>query len=168
MSEVSTLLELLAVGLDDAVAIAAPNRPPLTYKGLRVHVEQTGGALNRVGIGRNDRVAIVLPNGPEMATAFVSIAAGATTAPLNPAYRREEFEFYLSDLGTKALVVESGSNSPAIEAAGSLNIPVLEIGVNEGDPAGLFEIVSDVESIEPQLEQRLYQGKALAETLHRA
>ena len=30
--------------------------------------------------------------------AFVGIAAGASAAPLNPAYRIEEFEFYLSDL----------------------------------------------------------------------
>ena len=50
------------------------------------------------GIGRGDRVAIVLPNGPEMATAFLAVAAGATTAPLNPAYRADEFEFYLTDL----------------------------------------------------------------------
>ena len=54
--------------------------------------------LNALGIGRGDRVAIVLPNGPEMATAFVAVACGATTAPLNPAYRAEEFDFYLTDL----------------------------------------------------------------------
>ena len=41
------------------------------------------------GIGAGDRVAIVLPNGPEMATAFVTIAQAAVTAPLNPAYRTE-------------------------------------------------------------------------------
>ena len=45
-------------------------------------------ALNAIGIGRGDRVAIVLPNGPEMAASFVAIACGATTAPLNPAYKR--------------------------------------------------------------------------------
>ncbi len=132
--------ELLSTGRDGAVAIAAEKRPPLTYARLRDHVEQTVAALNRLGIGRNDRVAIVLPNGPEMAVAFVSIAAGATTAPLNPAYRREEFDFYLSDLGARALLVEQGSHSPAIEAAGALNIPVLELITDGGSPAGLFEI----------------------------
>ena len=142
MSEVSTISALLAAGHDDAAAVIALNCPALTYKGLRAHVEQTVVALNRLGIGRNDRVAIVLPNGPEMATAFLSIAAGATTAPLNPAYRLEEFDFYLSDLGAKALLVEQGSTSPAIEAAAAHNIPVLEIAVDENEPAGLFEIVS--------------------------
>ena len=141
MSEVSTISALLAAGRDDADAVVALNYPTLTYKGLRNHIEQTVVALNRLGIGRNDRVAIVLPNGPEMATAFVSIAAGATTAPLNPAYRREEFDFYLSDLGAKALLVEQGGTSPAIEAAAARNIPVLEVAVNENEPAGLFEIM---------------------------
>ena len=93
MSEVSTISALLATGHDDAAAVIALNCPALTYKGLRAHVEQTVVALNRLGIGRNDRVAIVLPNGPEMATAFVSVAAGATTAPLNPAYRLEGVRF---------------------------------------------------------------------------
>ncbi|MCZ6631803.1 MAG: acyl--CoA ligase [bacterium] len=144
MAEVSTLSELLEVGRDDAVAVAAPNRAPLTYQGLRAHVEQTIATLNRFGIGRNDRVAIVLPNGPEMATAFVSIAAGATTAPLNPVYRGEEFDFYLSDLGAKALVVEQGSTSPAIEVAEARQIPIIRIVSDENNPAGLFEMVSEL------------------------
>jgi acyl-coenzyme A synthetase/AMP-(fatty) acid ligase len=60
---------------------------------------------NAQGVGRNDRVAIVLDNGPEMAVAFLCIAAGATAAPLNPAYRADEFEFYLSDLNARLLIV---------------------------------------------------------------
>ena len=141
MSGYLTISELLATGHDDATAIAALNRPALTYKGLRAHVERTVIALHRLGIGRADRVAIVLPNGPEMATAFVSIAACATTAPLNPAYRLEEFDFYLSDLGVKALLVEQNSASPAIEAAAADNIPILEAAVDETAAAGLFEII---------------------------
>ena len=47
----------------------------------------------------------MLENGPEMATAFLSIAAGATTAPLNPAYREDELNFYLSDIKAKAILI---------------------------------------------------------------
>ena len=87
----STIKELIAAGKDDALALGAPERPALTYKDLRELVQRTVESLNAMGIGRNDRVAIVLPNGPEMAAAFIAIAAGATTAPLNPAYRGVEF-----------------------------------------------------------------------------
>ncbi len=58
-----------------------------------------------------------------MAAAFVTIAQAAVTAPLNPAYRQEEFAFYLEDLKAKALVAAAGIESPAIAAAASLNIP---------------------------------------------
>jgi len=103
-----TLKDLLASGRDDAVAIAAHEAPPLTYEGLRALIERTCATLNDLGIGLGDRVAIVLPNGPEMATAFLSVATAAASAPLNPGYRQEEFEFYLEDLKAKALIVEAG------------------------------------------------------------
>ena len=98
MSTDSTILQLLSAGSTTSTAIAAPSVRPLTYGELRDQVKCTVETLNGYGVGRNDRVAIVLPNGPEMATAFVGIAAGASAAPLNPVYRIEEFEFYLSDL----------------------------------------------------------------------
>ena len=63
-------------------AILAPDRATLTYGELRALADATLASLAGQGIGRNDRVAIVLPNGPEMATAFIAVACGATTAPL--------------------------------------------------------------------------------------
>lgn len=140
MTSTRSLDRLLAFGRGDAQAIAAPGAQALTYDGFRRHVGATVAALNGFGIGRNDRVAIVLPNGPEMATAFVAIACSATAAPLNPAYRADEFEFYMSDIGAKALVVESGSSSPAIDIAKKLGILVLTLAAGPGGPAGAFSL----------------------------
>jgi acyl-CoA synthetase (AMP-forming)/AMP-acid ligase II len=141
MTVFSTIHELLADKSANAIAFVGGGCPSLTYGGLREHVERTMTSLNRLGIGRNDRVALVLPNGTEMATAFVSVAAGTTSAPLNPAYRADEFEFYLSDLKAKALIVERGSSSPALGVAAKLKIPVIEIVRANTDPAGVFELV---------------------------
>lgn len=146
MTEPRTVRALLNTGLSEAIAIGAPDRPSLTYEGLREHVDRTVVRLNEIGIGRGDRVGIVLPNGPEMASSFVSIAAGATTAPLNPGYRRAEYDFYLGDLGAKALVVEEGSESEAIDSARELGIAVIELRVPEGAPAGVFDLVGQGES----------------------
>ena len=142
MSTDSTILQLLSAGSTTSTAIAAPSVRPLTYGELRDQVKCTVGTLNGFGVGRNDRVAIVLPNGPEMATAFVGIAAGASAAPLNPVYRIEEFEFYLSDLGAKALVLEQGSQSPARQVALRLGILVLELKTDSdpGRGAGAFTL----------------------------
>jgi acyl-CoA synthetase (AMP-forming)/AMP-acid ligase II len=109
------------------VAIAAPSRPPLSHAGLRALVERTVARLNALGVGRNDRVAIVVPNGPEMASCFVAAACGVATAPLNPAYRADEFEFYLSDLDAKLLIVERGSTSPAVEVAARQKLAVVDL-----------------------------------------
>ncbi|HSV71848.1 MAG TPA: acyl--CoA ligase [Methylibium sp.] len=136
----NTLKQLLAAGADAALAIRAPGRPALTHAGLRALVERTLASLNALGAGRNDRVAIVLANGPEMATCFLACAAGTTSAPLNPAYRADEFEFYLSDLNAKLLVVEQSSTSPAIEVAKKLGVRVVDLIVEPGAPAGEFRL----------------------------
>ena len=131
----STMSALIEAGRDNASAIGAPERSTLTHGELRVLCARTVNSLNTMGIGRGDRVAMVLPNGPEMAAAFIAIACGATTAPLNPAYRTEEFEFYLSDLNAKALVIAKGMESPALAVAAARGIPVVELvaGAKAGD-----------------------------------
>jgi oxalate---CoA ligase len=135
-----TVQDLLQAGADDAVAIAAPERAPLDYRALRALVATTTAELNAAGIGRNDRVAIVLPNGPEMATCFLACASATTSAPLNPAYRDSEFEFYLDDLQAKALILERGSESPAVAAARKLGIRVIELALSPDAPAGHFSL----------------------------
>ena len=143
MSDVQTVRALLDIGAGDAPAIGAPGRPCLDYAGLREHTDKTVAAVNALGLGRGDRVAIVLENGPEMASSFVSLAAGLTTAPLNPNYRRKEYDFYLEDLGAKALVVAEGSSSDAIDSARTLGIGVIELRVPDGARAGEFVLVPD-------------------------
>src|ERR1700761_2065844 len=138
---------LIQAGYNDAPAIGAPGRPVLTYKDLRDLAQRTIVDLNRMGIGRNDRVAMVLPNGPEMAAAFIAVGCGATTAPLNPAYRAEEFEFYLSDLGAKALVIMEGMESPALAVAAARNIPIVTLV--PAHKAGDFKLTSTMSSASP-------------------
>ena len=143
MSVEATLSQLLTNGADTAPAILAPGAIPLTYAGLRDQVADTVRSLNGIGIGRNDRVAIVLPNGPEMAVAFMAVAAGTTSAPLNPSYRADEFEFYLSDLNAKALVVEEGSASPAIAVAEKRGVTLIVLKKTPERGVGRFQLLTD-------------------------
>lgn len=143
MKSIPGIKSLLASARSDAVAISAPNIKPLSYGSLNNLIKKTIDSLNNYGIGRNDRVAIVLPNGPHMAAAFISIASGSTAAPLNPAYRTDEFEFYLSDLNAKALVVEYGSSSPSIGVAEKLGVPVLTLLPQANEGAGAFTLMSE-------------------------
>jgi acyl-CoA synthetase (AMP-forming)/AMP-acid ligase II len=138
MSKIKTLVDLLARHPDSACAISAPGCKDLTYGNLRLLIADTVRAFRSLHINRSDRVAIVLANGPEMAAAFISVACGATAAPLNPAYRADEFEFYLSDLNAKALIVAGGANSPAIEIAEKLMIPIITLIAMPEKGAGYF------------------------------
>ncbi len=114
-----TVYELLRAGNDGDPAIVVPGGPTLTFAELRRQIDHLAGQLNKVGIGRGDRVALVTPNGPEAAISFLAVAVCATAAPLNPAYREEEFRFYMDDLRAKALITLPGDAEAAHAAAGT-------------------------------------------------
>ena len=138
-----TLAALLATAPPDAPAIGAPDRIWLSFSGLAARTRATLAALHGAGIGRGDRVAIVLPNGPEMASAFISITQGAVAAPLNPAYTQDEFDFYLTDLKARAIVLPDGYKGPALAAAQRQGLVVLRLTFDASDPAGKCTLTAD-------------------------
>ena len=138
----TTLSSLIAAHDDQAKAFGAPDRDWMSYGALRALSSEVRESLHRFGIGRSDRVAIVLPNGPEMAAAFFTIAQVAVTAPLNPAYREDEYAFYMEDLKAKALVVMEGDNGPAVQAAQKSAIDIIWLSAPKGAPAGYFQLSS--------------------------
>jgi acyl-CoA synthetase (AMP-forming)/AMP-acid ligase II len=135
ISNATTVVQLLTAGQGAAAAIRAPERPSLTYAGLRALVARTVADLNAMGIGADDRVAIVLPNGAEMASSFIAISCAAAVAPLNPAYRQEDFDFSFEDIHPKALVVLAGATTPARDAAAAAGLQIIELvpGTAAGD-----------------------------------
>ena len=156
------LKSLLDPRVPGKTAIAASGRDDLTYGLFAALIEETAAALRQRGFARNDKIAIVLPNGPDMAASFVAVACAATAAPLNPAYREDEFHFYMDDLRARALLVEEGSTSPAIAAAKRLGIPVLTL--NPAREAGAFTISGD--AVGPAVKQGPAQAEDVALVLH--
>jgi oxalate---CoA ligase len=137
MTASNTLSSILSTAPDHAVALNGSSASPLSYGELRALTQETISTLNRMGVGRDDRVAIVLRNGPHAAAAFLAIVQAATVVPLNPAYKAEELESYLSGLGVKALVVAVGDDTPAFDVAKRLGIAVLTMSPR-GSGAGDF------------------------------
>ena len=133
-----SLLELLAIGAPDDPAIRAEDKSDMTYAALQAQTRRIGGELAALGVGPEDRVAIVLANGPTMATAFVCMSPWCTTAPLNPAYKAEEFDFYLDDLDAKVLLVDEASDSASIGVAEARGVPVVRVA--ETGIAGEFSL----------------------------
>jgi len=136
-----TIADLIQQHPDTANAIGAPGREWMTYGDLKSLAQTVRVSLRSAGVGAQDRVAIVLPNGPEMAAAFVTVAQSATTAPLNPAYKEDEFAFYLEDLKARAIILEAGYDGPARAAAERFNLTIIELAATE--PAGTFNLSTE-------------------------
>src|SRR3984957_13540165 len=105
MSRPNTLFELLHAAPEERTAVILPETGiRITYKNLREQVIALAASLSSVGVGRGDRVATVLPRGLPAIVSFLAASIAGTAAPLNPAYREEEFAFYLEDTAAKILL----------------------------------------------------------------
>ena len=78
-----------------------------------------------------------------MAACLLAVVTGASCAPLNPLYRRSEFDYYLSALEAQALIVQEGADSPAIEVARARGIRVIWLKPELDDAAGIFTLDLD-------------------------
>ena len=119
-----TLLDLISGGRPDHPAIIVPDGPVITYEALQSQVAKLAAQLESAGISGGDRVAIVLPNGIEMRVSLLAGASVSTAAPLNPAYKADEFDFYLRDTGAKTLIT---SDSTGAEARGVVPDSVMQL-----------------------------------------
>ena len=131
------LLDLLQTGEPGhAALVTAETGDTLTYDGLTRAVSSLAGRLATLGVGRGSRVALVIPGGPDFLLLLLALVSlGAAAAPLNPAYKRDEYEFYLDDLAPELLLLPAGELPAARDAVGA-RIDVVDIS-RDGGPLGL-------------------------------
>ena len=99
------LVDLLTNGKASHPAISVVDGPSINYGELARQVDDLSKTLGTLGLGKSDRIAMALPNGLEVIALFLAASAAGTAAPLNPAYTRDEFRFYLEDTNARALIV---------------------------------------------------------------
>jgi acyl-CoA synthetase (AMP-forming)/AMP-acid ligase II len=120
------LWRILDIAPPNRTALIAPESDvKLSYGDLRAQVRQTADAFASAGIRPGDRVAIALPNGVPAIVYFLAAAVAGTAAPLNLAYRYEEFSYYLDDTAAKLLVLPPEGAEEARRAAADRNVPVI-------------------------------------------
>lgn len=120
------LIATVVARAPDSDAIGSPDEGFISFRDLRSQIVAVGKTLRALGVGRSDVVAVALPDGPELASLFLGIAAAAVCAPLNPAFKLSEFEFYLGDLQPALLVVPDNGGDIAEIAAKGHGIPVAQ------------------------------------------
>ena len=146
------LPSLLQAAPAQATAIVLPeSNIRVTYGSLRQQVMDLAEQLTGVGIHRGDRVATVLPNGLETIVSFLAASIAGTAAPLNPAYKYEEFCFYLEDTNAKLMLVPPTGAEEARRAAADMKVPVYALQM---DDKGVVTMLSNagkrsVEQVQP-------------------
>jgi acyl-CoA synthetase (AMP-forming)/AMP-acid ligase II len=115
---VLTLADLFRRADVDHAAVVRPEDGFTTsFRSLAEQVESLAAVLAAGGLETGARVALVLGNGLEYLASFLAVTrARLVAAPLNPAYKPEEFRFYLEDAGARALIAPPGAH-PARDVA---------------------------------------------------
>ena len=109
--------DLLENGASSQIAVRTEAHV-LTYPELKHEVDALAKQLRSFGLGKGHRIAMALPNGLDVIASFLAASTVGTAAPLNPAYTREEFKFYLEDTNARALIVPADGAEEARAAAG--------------------------------------------------
>lgn len=115
------------------VAILVPKTPAplsISYSQLYAHAANFQAKLAKLGVTHGGAVSLALINSYEFIVAFLAASwQRAIAAPLNPAYKQEEFEFYIDDLSSTLVLIPQGSfvqNGPAVRAARKYNAAIAE------------------------------------------
>ena len=124
------LVDLLTNGEASHPAISVVDGPSINYRELCRQVEDLSETLRKLGLGKGDRIAMALPNGLEVIALFLAASTVGTAAPLNPAYTRDEFKFYLEDINARALIVPRNGAAEA-RAAASEDVIVIETDLDD-------------------------------------
>src|SRR4051794_1098727 len=120
-----------------AAALHVPDGLHLDFGGLAEAVGEMAGVLRAAGVTRGDRVVLVVPDGPVLLQTLLAVVMlGAAAAPLNPAYTRDEYVFFMEDLAPRLALLSPGE-ATAARAAGSVGVGVGELVVEEGRPTGV-------------------------------
>lgn len=102
----------------------------MSYRELWAEVLSFQKKLARLGVAPKAAVSIALPNTYEFIVAFLAASwQRGIAAPLNSAYKQEEFEFYIDDLSSAVALVPRGSfqlDGPAVRAARKYNAAIAE------------------------------------------
>jgi len=135
--------DLLEKGDPSSVSVRTYGGLALTYAELNRQVGQLADELRRLGLGKGDRIAMALPNGCEVIALFLAASSVGTAAPLNPAYTRDEFKFYLEDTNARALIVPPNGADEA-RAAANEDVILIEADV---DAAGRVRLSSEAGAV---------------------
>lgn len=128
----ATLADLPRIAENENAAVIIPGIEPLvvSHVALEHHIDTCQQQLAELGIHPGAAVSLCLPNSLEFMITFLATTwQRGIAAPLNPAYKQDEVEFYVDNLDAAAVMVPRGAHQkdlPAVRAARKYKAAVVE------------------------------------------
>ncbi|CAJ2502808.1 Uu.00g102020.m01.CDS01 [Anthostomella pinea] len=120
-------------GASSSAAVIIPSKTTpltITYKDLLAECASFQRKLAAIGIDHGSPVSIATVNSYEFIVSFLAASwQRGIAAPLNPAYKQDEFEFYIEDIKSAVVLVPKGAykaNAPSVKAAKKFNAAIAE------------------------------------------
>lgn len=125
------------IRISDNTSVIIPDGPQISYKELgditghlQTLFNDSFSPLYNIAKPQTS-IAISLVNNLELVSSFLAITnASRIAAPLNPNYKKNEFDFYLDDLNAKAVILPRGAHknkeSAIIQSAKDHNVLLVE------------------------------------------
>jgi len=153
-------------GKGDAIVVTEGG-PTITREQLRKAIVALGRQLTGNGVQAGDVVAFALANTVEYIAAFFAAAkAAGIAAPLNPAYKAAEFDFYLQDTQARLLLLPPEGIPEGEKAAQALKVPVFAIAC-DGPMVNLGSLKGGPEPQVPSvISAKIPSGESTALMLH--
>ena len=153
-----------------AIIVPGKSQPlEISYSRLHFHISAFQEKLAGAGIRPQATISIALSNSYEFIVAFLATSwQRAVAAPLNPAYKQDEFEFYINDLSSAIILVPKDSfqhNGPVIRAASKHKAAVAECYWNGAEVVLDVKTTGKLSSMRPESSQRA-QPEDIALILH--
>jgi oxalate---CoA ligase len=144
VEQLTTLAHLLKDSGSSAPAIVAPSPGVvLNYRALAGQVEVLASQFLGAGLKAGDVVALVLPNGLEFLVVFLALTrAGLVAAPVNPADKTAEMQFFIGAGQAKAVIADT-DNAAAAETARALALPIWTPRIEPPGVVALAQLARD-------------------------
>ena len=125
------LPNILESGKDSDIAISVPNKEEISYKNLKILVDELSKKITSFGTQNEKPIIIVLKNNAEFMISFLAVTkTNSIAAPLNPDFTEEEFNFYLDDINPSLIITTEGH--PVISQAKTKGVPVSTVSFGNG------------------------------------
>mmetsp|Transcript_20492 Transcript_20492/g.44810 ORF Transcript_20492/g.44810 Transcript_20492/m.44810 type:complete len:550 (-) Transcript_20492:28-1677(-) len=142
MVNLTTLYDVLSGSPQSIALILTAGGKKISRSALQQCVVETSLALRRAGVKPGDVVSTAYANTLDFVVSFLAItSARAVAAPLNAAYKVDEFSFYLEDTSSVLLLIPEEGNKAAEAAAAKHKVPVAKLTVSvaaDGRPTPAF------------------------------